>query len=60
MYFADKMKFPMACAVASSQEQVSGLSSDSMKSVGLVDAHAYSLIGVREVKTRTGKVIRLC
>jgi hypothetical protein len=39
----------MCTAVASSQEGVSGLSSVNMKSVGLVDAHAYSLIGAKEI-----------
>lgn len=31
-----------------------------MRSVGLVDAHAYSLIGVREITTAKGKTERLC
>ena len=31
-----------------------------MKSVGLVDAHAYSLIGAKEIKGKMGKTIRLC
>ena len=31
-----------------------------MKSVGLVDAHAYSLIGVREIKLGLGRTERLC
>ena len=58
--FADQNKFPMCTAVASSQEEISGLSEKDMRGVGLVDAHAYSLIGVREIKTSAGKSERLC
>lgn len=60
IFFADQMKYPMCTAVASSQEAISNLSSANMKSVGLVDAHAYSLIGAREVKSDSGKKVRLC
>jgi hypothetical protein len=31
-----------------------------MKTVGLVDAHAYSLIGAFEINLRNGKKERLC
>lgn len=50
----------MCTAVASSQEEVSGLDAKDMKKVGLVDAHAYSLIGVREIKVGMGRSERLC
>lgn len=50
----------MCTAVASSQETVSGLSASNMRSVGLVDAHAYSLIGAREVNLQNGKIERIC
>lgn len=50
----------MCTAVASSQEGVSGLSSVNMKSVGLVDAHAYSLIGAKQIRLKNGKTERLC
>ena len=45
--FADKKGFPMGTAVASQMEEVSKLSSAEMKGVGLVDAHAYSLIAAK-------------
>jgi hypothetical protein len=38
----------MCTAVAASQE--ADFSSANMKSVGLVDAHAYSLISAKEIK----------
>lgn len=31
-----------------------------VKSAGLVDGHAYSLIGAKEIKNKSGKVVRLC
>jgi len=40
---SDKMKFPMATAVASMADE--DLSRKDVKRAGLVDAHAYSLIG---------------
>lgn len=52
--YADQNGMPMATAVASSQEEVSGLDAQNMRTVGLVDAHAYSLIGVKEIKNLKG------
>jgi len=48
----------MCTAVAASQE--ADLSSANMKSVGLVDAHAYSLISAKEIKLQNGRTQRLC
>lgn len=50
----------MCTAVASSQENLSNLTKANMKTVGLVDAHAYSLIGAREITQRTGRKVKLC
>lgn len=57
--FADQQKFPMCTAVASQAEEVSGLTHKQMKSVGLVDAHAYSLISAKEIKLKNGKTERI-
>lgn len=31
-----------------------------MRTVGLVDGHAYSMISTKEIQTNNGEVIRLC
>ncbi len=49
----------MATAVASQMEETQKLSVQDMKGVGLVDAHAYSLIAAKEIKNDLGKPIRL-
>jgi len=51
---ADARNFPMACAVASMMEEVEELTSQDMKQAGLVDAHAYTLISAKDVKTDAG------
>ena len=56
---ADKMQYPMATAVASMMEEEEELTSQDMTRVGLVDAHAYSLIGCKEITTEGGKKVRL-
>ena len=50
----------MCTAVASNQETAEGLTAAYMKSVGLVDAHAYSLISAKEIKLGLGKTERIC
>lgn len=40
-------------------EDTSKLSVQDMKGVGLVDAHAYSLIAAKEIKNDLGKPVRL-
>merc|ERR1712216_778698 len=42
--------FPMCCSVNEEQEDMQGL----------ISGHAYSLITVRSVKTKEGKVLKLC
>lgn len=42
---SDDEHFVMACAVSSSGEVKSGLQANDMKDAGLVDDHAYSLLG---------------
>lgn len=49
----------MATAVASQAEGLSGLSTQDMKSVNLVDAHAYSLIAAKEITKDNGSKVRL-
>ena len=39
----------MGTAVASQMEEQSKLTSKDMKGIGLVDAHAYSLIAAKEI-----------
>ena len=56
---ADRRGFPMATAVASQMEEVEKLSAADMKRVGLVDAHAYSLIAAKEITNDQGKPVRL-
>jgi hypothetical protein len=56
---ADRRGFPMATAVASQMEELEKLSAADMKRVGLVDAHAYSLIAAKEIRNDQGKIIRL-
>ena len=57
IYMANKMKMPMATAVASMA--VKDLSKTDVKSAGLVDAHAYSLIRAQVVETDDAKMVRL-
>lgn len=45
--YSDMQKFPMCTAVASQTDE--DLSNKAVKSVGLVDAHAYSLIGAKVI-----------
>lgn len=54
---ADKMKCPMATAVASMADE--DLTRTDVKNAGLVDAHAYSLIGAKVVEDDNGKKWRL-
>lgn len=49
----------MATAVASMAEDEIPMSSEDMKSVGLVDAHAYSLLRATEIKLWNGQTERL-
>lgn len=56
---ADKRNFVMCTAVASQAEEMSKLSQKDMSGVGLVDAHAYSLIGATEITKDNGKTVRL-
>lgn len=56
--FADQQNFPMCTAVASQMED--DVDAADMKSVGLVDGHAYSLIAAKEIKTLDGTTVRLC
>lgn len=49
----------MTTAVYSKSENNADTNEGEMKSLGLVDAHAYSLIGAREVRNWTGKTYRL-
>ena len=49
----------MATAVASQMEELEKLSAADMKRVGLVDAHAYSLIAAKEITNDQGKIVRL-
>jgi calpain-15 len=51
---ADERNWVMCCAVASMAEEEIEMTAEDMKTVGLVDAHAYSLIKTREIRTRTG------
>jgi len=44
----------MVTAVASQMEESEKLSTADMKRVGLVDAHAYSLIAAREITNNQG------
>eukprot|EP00347_Sterkiella_histriomuscorum_P024013 403332608 len=53
---ADQKNQIIATAVSSQRQ---GKSSSEMQSVGLVDAHAYSLISTHEVQDNAGKTIRL-
>ena len=55
--YSDEMKFPMCTAVASQTDET--LSNQAVKSVGLVDAHAYSLIGAKLITLDNGKTERL-
>jgi len=55
---ADQQNYPMCTAAASSTED--DCNADEMVSAGLVDNHAYSLIGAKEITTESGKPIRLC
>lgn len=44
----------MCTAVISQLEETTHLTSANMKQVGLVDGHAYSLLGAKEIKLRSG------
>ena len=55
--YSDQMKFPMCTSVASQTDET--LTSKAVKSVGLVDAHAYSLIGAKLITLDNGKTERL-
>ena len=57
IHMADRMKMPMATAVASMADE--DLSRTEVKRAGLVDAHAYSLIGAKIVETDNGRKVRL-
>ena len=48
----------MATAVASMADE--DLSRTDVKKAGLVDAHAYSLIGAKKIEDDNGKKVRLC
>jgi calpain-15 len=52
---ADQKNYIIATAVSSGKQ---GKTSDEMKNVGLVDAHAYSMIGTTEIKDNA-KTVRL-
>jgi calpain-15 len=54
IFESDKKKHVMTTAVASQAN--SALNSADMKKVGLVDAHAYSLIEAKVIKTNNGNV----
>lgn len=56
----DERKMVMCTAVASMAGEKNVLDSGDMKRVGLVDAHAYSLLGVCEVKLKDGSIAKLC
>ena len=56
---ADEQGYPMATAVASAMEGEEQLTRSDMKSVGLVDAHAYSLIAAKVIKLDNGKTERI-
>ena len=49
----------MCTAVASQADGDGGLENSAVKSVGLVDAHAYSLIGAKIITLDSGKTERL-
>lgn len=49
----------MATAVASQMEETEKLTAEDMKGVGLVDAHAYSLIAAKEIVVDGGKKVNL-
>lgn len=53
---ADQKNYIIATAVSSNKQ---GKTSEEMKGVGLVDAHAYSLISTHEEKDGQGQPIRL-
>ncbi len=55
--YSDQLKFPMCTAVASQADQ--NMTNKKVKSVGLVDAHAYSLIAAKEIDLDNGKKERL-
>ena len=54
---ADQKTYPMCTAVASQADE--SISNKAVKSVGLVDAHAYSLIAAKLVTLDKGKTERL-
>jgi calpain-15 len=54
---ADSLGQPMATAVYSAADE--DVSKSEVKKLGLVDAHAYSLIAAREIEDDSGKKVRL-
>lgn len=44
----------MCTAVISQMEDTTHLTKTNMKQVGLVDGHAYSLLGAKEIKLESG------
>ena len=54
---SDQQKHPMCTAVASVADE--DVSNKAVKSVGLVDAHAYSLIAAKQVTLDNGKTEKL-
>lgn len=58
LLLSDQSNFPMCTAVSSQMEDEVG--AGDVKTAGLVDGHAYSLIGAKEIKDKAGKTVRLC
>jgi calpain-15 len=58
LLLSDQSNFPMCTAVSSQMEDE--VSTGDVKKAGLVDGHAYSLIGAKEIKDKAGKTVRLC
>jgi len=56
--WADKQGFPMCCA-ANTAEEEGDVDAEALKESGLVDAHAYTLIGCKEITCDNGKKERL-
>lgn len=56
--WADSKGFPMCCA-ANSDQEAGNIDEVGMSKQGLVDKHAYTLIGVKEITLDSGKTERL-